>query len=150
MYLSSRGRFLYRHRLFFIPPPGLQAHISCISQGYASAGLYPARFSSALTHSTLRLHDGTPSSLHTARIRTGHDSGTASPSAHSTLSPPAPVYPSPALYTPAAASLPPRLARNLNYLTILKNVSGMCCFSLATSSRCVSLSVAVSPVLWSR
>lgn len=43
--------------------------------------------------------------LHTAHIRTGHDSGTASPSAHSTLSPPAPVYPSPALYTPAAASL---------------------------------------------
>lgn len=152
MFLSSRGRFLHRHRLFFIPPPpGLQAHISCISQGYASAGLYPARFSSALTHSTLRLHDGTPSSLHTARIRTGHDSGTASPPAHSTLSPPAPVYPSPALYTPAAASLPPpRLARNLKYLTILKNVSGMCCFSLATSSRCVSLSVAVSPVLWSR
>lgn len=30
---------------------------------------------------------------------------TVSPSAHSTLSPPAPVYPSPALYTPAAASL---------------------------------------------
>lgn len=92
-----------------------------------------------------------PPPLHTARIRTGHDSGTASPSAHSTLSPPAPVYPSPALYTPAAASLhPPRLARNLKYLTILKNVSGMCCFSLATSSRCVSVSVAVSPVLWSR
>lgn len=106
MFLSSRGRFLYRNGLFFIPPPpGLQAHLSCISQGYASAGLYPARFSSALTHSALRLHDGTPSSLHTARIRTGHDSGTASPSAHSTLSPPAPVYPSPALYTPAAASL---------------------------------------------
>ncbi len=90
---------------FLYPPPGLQAHLSCISQGYASAGLYPARFSSALTHSTLRLHDGTPSSLHTARIRTGHDSGTASPSAHSTLSPPAPVYPSPEHGTPAAASL---------------------------------------------
>lgn len=61
MFLSSRGRFLYRHRLFFIPPPGLQAHLSCISQGYASAGLYPARFSSALTHSAPRLHDGIPS-----------------------------------------------------------------------------------------
>lgn len=106
MFLSSRGRFLYRQRLFFIPPPGLQTHLSCISQGYASAGLYPARFSSALTHSAPRLHDGTPSPpLHTAHIRTGHDSGTASPSAHSTLSPLVPVYPSPEHGTPAAASL---------------------------------------------
>lgn len=58
---------------FLYSPPGLQAHLSCISQGYASAGLYPARFSSALTHSAPRLHDGTPSPLHTARIRTSHD-----------------------------------------------------------------------------
>ncbi len=55
-----------------------------------------------------------------------------------------------ALYTCGSFSPHTRLARNLKYLTILKNVSGMCCFILATSSRCVSLSVAVSPVLCSR
>ncbi len=85
--------------------PGLQAHLSCISQVYTSASLYPARFSSARPHSVPRLLAGTPSCRHTARIRTGHDSGTASPSAHSTPSPPVPVYPSPAPYTPAATSL---------------------------------------------
>ncbi|KDU22866.1 putative IS1294 ORF domain protein [Escherichia coli 3-267-03_S4_C2] len=45
----------------FYPPSRIAGHLSCISQGYASAGLYPARFSSALTHSAPRLHDGTPS-----------------------------------------------------------------------------------------
>ena len=54
-----------------------------------------------------------------------------------------------ARYTCDSFSPHTRLARNPKYLTILKNVSGMCCFSLATSSRCVSVSVAVSPVLWS-
>ena len=44
----------------FYPPSRIAGHLSCISQGYASAGLYPARFSSALTHSAPRLHDGTP------------------------------------------------------------------------------------------
>ena len=105
MFLSSRGRFLYRQRLFFIPPPGLQAHLSCISQGYASAGLYPARFSSALTHSAPQWPGGIPSGRHTARIRTGHDSGTVLPFVHSTLSPLVPVYPSPEHGTAAAASL---------------------------------------------
>lgn len=57
--------------------PGLQAHLSCISQGYTSAGLYPARFSSALIHSAPQWPGGIPSGSHTARIRTGHDSGTA-------------------------------------------------------------------------
>ncbi len=55
-----------------------------------------------------------------------------------------------ARYTCGSFSPHTRLARNPKYLTILKNFSGMCCFSLATSSRCVSVSVAVSPVLWSR
>ncbi len=105
MFLSSRGRFLYRHRMFFIPPPGLQAHLSCISQGYASAGLYPARFSSALIHSAPQWPSGIPSGRRTARIRTGHDSGTVSPFVHSTLSPLVPVYPSPEHGTPAAAFL---------------------------------------------
>lgn len=137
---------------FLYSPPGLQAHLSCISQGYASAGLYPARFSSALTHSAPRLHDGTPSPpstqhafervtiqellhhLHIAHFR------------HR----PRFIHPRHFIHLRQRLSPPPRLARNLKYLTILKNVSGMCCFSLATSSRCVSLSVDVSPVLWSR
>ncbi len=119
------------------------------------AGIYLSRlisraFSSALIHSAPQWPGGIPSGSHTARIRTGHDSGTVSPFVHSTLSPLVPVYPSPVHGTPAAASLHTRLARNPKYLTILKNFSGMCCFSLATSSRCVSVSVAVSPVLWSR
>ena len=65
--------------------PGLQAHLSCISQGYTSAGLYPARFSSAPPHSAPQWPGGIPSGCHTARIRTGHDSGTASPFVHSTF-----------------------------------------------------------------
>lgn len=42
-----------------------------------------------------------------------------------------------------------RLARKPKYRTIRKNFSGMCCFRRATMSRCVSVSAACPPVLWS-
>ena len=53
--------FIPPQAVFYTPPSRITGALSCISQEYASAGLYPARFSSALTHSAPRLHDGTPS-----------------------------------------------------------------------------------------
>lgn len=98
-FYTATGCFLYPplpdYRRTLLHQPGI-----CLSRLISRAFFFsPDTFSPA----TARRYTIPP--LHTARIRTGHDSGTASPSAHSTLSPPAPVYPSPALYTPAAASL---------------------------------------------
>ena len=67
VFMSPRHVSLFAWSIFipskavFYPPSRIAGHLSCISQGYASAGLYPARFSSALTHSAPRLHDGIPS-----------------------------------------------------------------------------------------
>ena len=144
---SLYGRFLYRNRLF------LYFHRFPGTLSLCQAGIYLSRLISArffFSPDTFQPRNG-PAVYHpaaTARIRTGHDSGTVSPFVHSTLSPLVPVYPSPVHGTPAAASLPHGWQRNPKPHH-LKNFSGMCCFSLATSSRCVSVSVAVSPVLWS-
>jgi len=100
-FYTATGCFLYPPSRIAGTPLLHQPGI-CLSRLISRAFFFsPDTFSPA----TARRYTIPP--LHTARIRTGHDSGTASPSAHSTLSPPAPVYPSPALYTPAAASLPP-------------------------------------------
>ena len=64
-----------------------RAHLACVRPAYTSADWYPARFSSALIHSAPQWPGGIPSGRRTARIRTGHDSGTVSPFVHSTLSP---------------------------------------------------------------
>lgn len=54
-----------------------------------------------------------------------------------------------ALYTCGSFSPHTRLVRKPEYRPIRKSLSGMCCFRWPTISRCVSVSVACLPVLWS-
>ncbi len=81
---TATGCFLYLHRF-----PGTLS--LCQAGIYLSRLISRAFFSSAPPHSVPRWPGGIPSGRHTARIRTGHDSGTVSPFVHSTLSPLVPV-----------------------------------------------------------
>ena len=151
MFRSSRGRFLHRHRLFFILPsriagaPLLHQPGICLSRLISRAFFFsPDTFSPA----TARRYTIPPSTQHAFERVTIQELLHHLHIAHFRHRPRF-IHPRHFIHLRQRLS-PPRLARNLKYLTILKNVSGMCCFSLATSSRCVSLSVDVSPVLWSR
>lgn len=96
-FYTATGCFLFLHRF-----PGTLS--LCQAGIYLSRLISRAFFFSPDTFSPAMARQYT-SGRHTARIRTGHDSGTVSSFVHSTLSPLPPVYPSPEHGTPAATSL---------------------------------------------
>ena len=147
MFLSPCGRFLYRDRLFFIPSPDCRRTAPASARDMPQQTDIPRVFLQPLH---IQSRNG-PAVYHPAATQHTFERVTTQELLHHLCIAyfrhrPRFIHPQSTVHLRQHT----RLARNPKYLTILKNFSGMCCFSLATSSRCVSVSVAVSPVLWSR